>query len=460
MLAIPALVTLLALVYVRPQEILPSLQGVPALHALVLLVVTGFALDVRLGFARLRASPLLGAAVLYFTWSTVSMLAVARHALAREGLLASVSFVLFLAISQAVQTFRGLRVIGATLLALSLLLAAVGAHQAFAPTGCVREDDYDPRILVPDGRSCEGRADCQPTVLDADARYRCEHLGLLGTTSIEGRVRYRGIVEDPNELALVTSVALPFAFLVYQGRRTLPGLLFAGAALGLVAVATVYTRSRSGQLAFLGVMAAYLFRRLRWRGAFGALVLAAPVVLLGGRSDAQASASAAERLECWRVALDLFARSPLFGVGPGQFTEHHPLTAHNALLLALAETGAVGLLLWTAVVYLAFKTTVLLLRRDPGPAGRVATLYAGALLASLCGLMISSTFLSFTGHNVLWIYLGAAGALAQAAARHLPGFAVRFRRLDALAVVLIDAAVVVASFVYTRVGFVPPAPGP
>ena len=34
------------------------------------------------------------------------------------------------------------------------------------------------------------------------AIYRCERVGLFGTVSVgEGRVRYRGVLKDPNELA-------------------------------------------------------------------------------------------------------------------------------------------------------------------------------------------------------------------------------------------------------------------
>src|SRR5205807_5027158 len=83
----------------------------------------------------------------------------------------------------------------------------------------------------------------------------------------------------------------------------------------------------------------------------------APVLLLGGRADAGADQSTMERIECWATALDLFRGSPLYGVGKGQFIEHHYLTAHNSFLLAVSETGFPGLFLFTTVVFLAFKAT-------------------------------------------------------------------------------------------------------
>jgi hypothetical protein len=150
----------------------------------------------------------------------------------------------------------------------------VGVHQAFAPLGCVKQDDLEPEIWMADGRTCftiqtgesEQVNECADNPVYDSGRFRCEHLGLVGTMSVEGRVRYRGIMEDPNELAMALSLALPFSFALFQARRTAPRVLLALLALGLFGVCTVLTRSRSGQLAFLAVLGIYLLRRLGWAG--------------------------------------------------------------------------------------------------------------------------------------------------------------------------------------------------
>ena len=49
-------------------------------------------------------------------------------------------------------------------------------------------------------------------------------------------------------------------------------------------------------------------------------VLAAPILLLGGRAGAEASESSMRRLECWYDALQMFRTWPVLGVGHGQFT--------------------------------------------------------------------------------------------------------------------------------------------
>lgn len=454
MFAIPGLGLLLLFIYIRPQEIIPAFQGVPFLYAFVALTLVGLALDVRLGIVKLQPTPLVTIGALFALWSIITVSITAPAAAMKEGILSLVSFFLFFAVSQGVQSFRALKGLGTFILMLSLVLAFVGVHQAFAPQGCVKQEDgVMSTIWIPDGRACETRQQCYESSLEQDMRYRCERIGLWGTTSFEGRVRYRGIMEDPNELALVISIALPFAFAGFQTRRTSGRLMLAIGAVAVIAFCTILTKSRSGQLAFMAVIGMYLFKRVGWGGVAAAGVLAAPVVLLGGRKDAAASASSLERLDCWQAALEMFRASPLYGAGKGQFTEHHYLTAHNSLMLSLGEQGVVGVFLWSAAVYLAFKTAIRIAAAELPPEGQVARIWAAAVLASLCGLLTSAMFLSFSDHNIFWLYLGIAAALNAAVRRHRPDWRIRFGWKDAALVAAIDVAMVSAIFVYTKVGY-------
>ena len=460
MYAIPGLLALLTFIYIRPQEIVPALQHVPFLYLFVLLTALGWAVDLRLGFTRLRSSGMLWWATAYFVWSGITLaVAVAQGAppMLKEAVMIAVSFFLFLAVSQAVQTVAGVRMVALTLLLLSLGIGAVGLQQAAAPLGCVKQDGVHPEIWRADGRTCTNLTqgaesdvnDCAVSGIDDSSRFRCEHLGLAGTSSVEGRVRYRGIMEDPNELAMVLSVALPFGFALFQARRTPLRFVLATAALTLFGLCTIFTRSRSGQLAFLAVLGTYLLRRLGWVGIAAAALLGAPVMLLGGRDDAGADQSTMERIECWASAIDMFRGSPIVGVGKGQFTEHHYLTAHNSFMLALAETGFPGLFLFTTVVYLAFKAA-LTSGRDATTRDAPARVWGNAVFASLCALIVSAFFLSQTDRAVVWTFLGLAGGLAAAARARDPEWRLRFGWRDALVVAAVDVGMIVGIFVYTR----------
>jgi len=147
--------------------------------------------------------------------------------------------------------------------------------------------------------------------------YACEHVGLLGTQSAGGRVRFRGTMEDPNELALFVAAVVPLALAFHERRRSALRLGLLAAAVALAGTCALLTQSRTGQLAFLAVLGVYLVSRLRWRGLALGLACAVPILLLGGRDTEEAAASTLSRLEAWEVGLELLRGSPILGVGLG-----------------------------------------------------------------------------------------------------------------------------------------------
>jgi O-antigen ligase len=219
-----------------------------------------------------------------------------------------------------------------------------------------------------------------------------------------------------------------------------------------VATATVFSQSRGGQLVFLTVLGCYFLKRFGARGLVAGAVVAAPMLILGGRGGAEADSSSKERLECWYEGISMFKSAPVLGVGFRQFTEHHYLTAHNSYVLAPAELGFPGFVLWTAVMYTTTKIpAVALIRYRDGGDAEVARVWAMALLASILGLLVGIFFLSFCYHYVLWIYVGLSGAFYSAVRTHDREFEVRFGLRDLAAVVVIDVALIAALYVYTRV---------
>jgi O-antigen ligase len=156
-------------------------------------------------------------------------------------------------------------------------------------------------------------------------------------------------------------------------------------------------------------------------------------------------------MEAWKTGLDIFVSSPVIGVGQGQFTEYHYLTAHNSYVLALAETGLVGFLLWGAVLYTSIKTLLLaLLRYRDRPEARVALAWGLALLGSVSGLCIGIFFLSMAWHNLFWIYMGLVGAYYSAIRTHDPDFRVRMGALDWLAIAGVGTTVFTMLYLYLR----------
>ncbi len=451
MFAIPGIVLLLVQGYLRPQEFFVALQSVPFLYLFFALALFGLAVDLKLRHTQLVASPLLPWALAFVGWALVTIGMRLPSGVQPAATELAIPLTYFFLLSQGVQSFRALATVAATLLVIGLCLAAVGVHQGTAPFGCFKlNPEARDASGVYDGRSCTTEVECQAGDAEPDADYLCERVGLFGTSSVAGgRVRYRGALQDPNELALTLAVGLPFAFAFFELKRSGPRLLLLALALALIGGCVFFTKSRGGQLVFLTVLAVYFTRKYGARGLILGAVFAAPLVLLaGGRSDADASSQ--ERIEMMHAALDLLRWYPGRGVGYGQILEYNPLTAHNSYALAGAELGFPGLFLSTALLYLSGKIAITILRRyaDDRDAA-VARTWALALLASLAGMSIGIFFLSFCYHFVFWFYIAFAGALHQATRAHDPKLDVRMERRDWLRLAAIDIGIVAFLWIYT-----------
>lgn len=440
MYALSGIVALLVFVYLRPHEFVPALENVPFLYLAVGGATLGFVADVAMGRSRLEATPHTGWTFLFWTWAIVSSVVMVPGTLAQSSVHVIVALAVFLVVAHGVQSMANFERIAALILAMTVVLAVVGTHQGFAPLQCVRVEMTSPTDAnyIPDGRSCESSDGCYDVEGGGveGARYNCEHVGLFGTTSIGlGRVRYRGILQDPNELAMVLAIGLPFAFAFRERKPSLSRTLVLLAIIGITGVCIVFTRSRGGQLVLAAVLATYFVKKRGFRGAIVAAILAAPVLLLGGRSGEEASQSTVERAEAWYEGLQMFRESPLFGVGYDQFQQRYYLTAHNSFVLSLAELGLVGLLLFVANVYLSLKIAWTAMRRaGEGSEAEATRTWGMALVATWVGLSVGMFFLSFAYHYVLWIYMGLATAFHAVARATDPGFRIRLGFADLLAV--------------------------
>ena len=421
MFSAPGIAALILLIYIKPQEFIPGLEGVPLLYAFLGLAIFGFVLDLRLGHARFDPPPHWPYVALLVPWAFVTHLAKAGGSgfvTAATNLVIVV--ILFFIVSMAIQTFRSFEVVMASLLAATLFVTGVCLHQGFAPLGCAVQEGATTESLRPDGRPCVTAEQCSEGDAEPGAQYQCERMGLFGTVSVgRGRVRYRGVLKDPNEVALTCGAVLPALFARNERQASLSRATLLVLGFVATAIMIVFTQSRGGILVFLAVVGAYFIKRFGVKGAAVGGVLGLPLLLLGGRSGSEAEDSANERAEVLSAGMQMFQGDPVFGVGYDQFQNHHHLTAHNSFLLALSEMGVLGLFLFLSILYVSFKICVLALKRyDRSPEAKVAATWSMALLAAFCGVSIGSFFLSFTYHQVLWIYLGLSGALYGVVRRH------------------------------------------
>jgi hypothetical protein len=440
--ALPGIALLVVFILARPQEFIPLLQRVPFLHLFTVLAVLGYVIDIRLRRLQPIATNTLPWIVALLVWAVISTAINASEQLVGRLVEMAILFALYGVIAHGVQRFRTFQFVAGTLAATCLFITAVCFHQGLAPRQCIGGEEQEGAITgKPDGRECETSEQCRGPDAEPGMEYRCEHVGLFGTYSVEDRVRYRGDLQDPNEAALTISAGGLALLIGFSLRRRKPAWqLVYGIGVALVLATVWMTQSRGGLVAALLVPAVYLVRRYGLLALVPGAIIAVPAMLLGGRSGEAADLSTAMRYDAWATGLDMWHHSPLFGVGPRMFSEHFFLTAHNSYVLSLAEMGIVGLFLFVAILYLCIKTLVVGLRElalVPGTAA--AQVWGLALLAAMAGIAFQINTLSFTYHPVLWLFFGLVGAWYSAVRHHRPQLEITLSWRD---IVWIGAAVV------------------
>lgn len=256
-------------------------------------------------------------------------------------------------------------------------------------------------------------------------------IGWTGMTIGEdGRIRYVGIFNDPNDLGLLFVAVLPMAFYLAHRSGFLLKLFWLAGGL-LVLYATYLTNSRGAMLAVLVMGGAYVWRSrgMLTAGVLGAIGLLVMQALSSRMHELDADEpSAMGRVDAWYTGLhEMFLTHPLFGVGAGNFTDYNYLTAHNSFVLVLAETGFVGFTLWLAFVGYSFWMPLAVLRHQPTADEGNPLQWASertmafTLLLSMCGMFAAAFFLSRSYTVVLYLVMAVvAGYYVGARQRH-PG---------------------------------------
>jgi len=432
--AVPGITLLVVFVLARPQEFIPLLAKLPFLHLFTLLAVVGYVLDIRLRRSQPIAANTLPWVIAFFVWAVLCTAVVAPATLIPLVLFLIILFALYGTVAHGIQRFRTFQTVVLVLGLTSTFIAGVCMHQGFAPMQCIGGIESEAGIDgEPDGRICTTSEECRGPDADPSEEYRCEHVGLFGTYSVDERVRYRGELQDPNEVAMVIcagGMAVLLGFILRKrGSPVLQTLCFLGIIVCCVAV--WMTQSRGGLVVMLLVPGVYAIRKWGWSVIVPAAIIAIPILMLGGRSGENADVSTEMRYEAWAVGLDMWHHSPVFGVGARQFAEHHYLTAHNSFVLMLAELGIVGLFLFIAIVYLCLKTLILGLRELAlTPGTRAAQVWGMALLAAMAGILFQINTLSFSYHMALWLFFGLCGAWYGSIRHHKPDFEVKLHFID------------------------------
>lgn len=297
----------------------------------------------------------------------------------------------------------------------------------------------------------------------ADPRTRCSAYAFAGAVIVVGLLALRqewsgaqsglwfhdhpipriaGPLEGPNQLAGYLGIALSAVLASRLTRKRAP---FHDGAIGIGAASLVLTISRTGLACgalSLGIVALLSRSRAPRRapllafggGAiFGVLILAlagyeathssAGFHLLGRFSDvaeAEKPGSVGTRSQLWRAALLLWHRSPLVGIGAGNFELELPSVgypqlrthANSLYLQALAEGGVILLAATLALTFFSIWTFA----RGPFRLPLVTAAFAASIGFAIHQIFDLLVFFPKVG-DLFWIVLGLGAAALDAERR-------------------------------------------
>ena len=261
--------------------------------------------------------------------------------------------------------------------------------------------------------------------------------------TLMGRAVWNNTYANPNDLGAISLLTIGTALAIATRKPEHASVRWvaAASAVGLLLVALL-TQSRGS---FLGLTLGFgpaLLARVIKRPSLAVYVLIAASVAanfvpdtawhrlatiskLAGPEIAvptEAETSAAERLEIQKTAWRIFADHPLFGVGLGCYPDanarYSPFIGHkdthDTYLNLAAEAGALGLLLWLALVtsVLRYSTHS---RRDAVPG--LLPVESLWIERGIYAFLVAGVFGSYSGKTIFYVVLGTLWCAADLARR-------------------------------------------
>ncbi len=169
-----------------------------------------------------------------------------------------------------------------------------------------------------------------------------------------------GIFGDPNDLSATIVAGLGLALCRAVAEKGIGRALWVISA-ALMVWGVYLTNSRGGILALVGTLAAFalIYSRSRWVAMVLVVALGAGAIKFGPSRmkelDTQEE-SANSRFRFWHIGTANFISNPLTGIGYGQFPEiNNGMTAHNSFVLCYTELGFPGYLCWMGCLYYSFR---------------------------------------------------------------------------------------------------------
>ena len=160
-----------------------------------------------------------------------------------------------------------------------------------------------------------------------------------------------GVFNDPNDLGLALVSIAPY--ILYRSMPYNPVFI---SFFGLIFTGVYFTDSRGTIVSFIaGIGIYFVFKKRNFKGLIIAGLFALVLLMFGPSRVSEINTtetSSHGRIEAWFQGFKMMSHHPILGVGPNNFTEHHFITAHNSYVLAAAETGIFGFILFNGIIFI------------------------------------------------------------------------------------------------------------
>lgn len=263
-------------------------------------------------------------------------------------------------------------------------------------------------------------------------------IGIVEETRVTIGRELGSVLGDPNDLALVLMFPSAFALslLLTKGLGAYTRFL-GGVSTLILFFAIIATQSRGGLLGMLAVFAIFGIKKVKSKTLLCFICLVFAVFLFafagisdrksGGAAETGVDASAQGRLYAWEAAAKMAIDNPLTGVGIDNFYSNYYFysphwdglnhAVHSTWFGVLAETGILGLIVFTAFITMLVKSAKRSVNIIDKYFGNQKTKNAviliansQAIFAGLVGTIVSGTFLT---HGFTWpIYILAGLVVA------------------------------------------------
>jgi hypothetical protein len=428
-------IALNAVLFVRPAEIVTSIEGIPIYEALIVacLVASFDKIIRRFSVQAMRAQPIIGCIVGLWAATALSHLwhfrfGDALHGATEFGKVVAY-FLLLVTVVDSPARLRAFCLYVVSFIGVATALALLQYHGFIhiASLEAIRENDYDAET---------------------------------GTLNSFYRLCSTGIFSDPNDLSLILVVGVGLSLNFISDRQERMRRALWGVAIMIFIYALILTRSRGGLLAMTALFGTLFWMRYGpWKTVLvGLIALPAMTALAGGRqTDIDLKTGTAQaRIQLWSDGLVLMKSSPLFGIGMNRYVEEVGLVAHNSFIHCFTELGLFGGAMFLGACYLSVRGAYMLAKTRavmaPGSRNKddSSTAPLGAcLIASATGYGVGLLSLSRVYVVPTYLVLGLVTVYVETSPHHSNPSSV-FRSNIFLRLFVVSTAFLAGAYVFIR----------